>query len=75
MSGKRIRFRATISDEARRPSVLAWVLVGVGLLVLAPFTMGLSLAVFVLLFLPAAIGSFLGWIFGGVRDEIRTEFR
>ncbi len=71
-----IRFRGTI-QSGRKPGVLAWVVLA-AIFVLASYipVIGLvALVVFLAFFLPAAIGSFLGWSVGGARDEIKAARR
>lgn len=64
-------------QSGRKPGVLTWLVVA-AILVLASFIPVVGLAALVILlafFLPAAIGSFMGWLFGGARDEIRAARR
>lgn len=73
----RIKLVGKIESGQRKPGLLTW-LVLAAILVAASFlpVIGfLALVVLIAFFLPVAIGSFLGWLFGGVKDEIKAAWR
>jgi hypothetical protein len=73
----RIKFGGTIQSERRRPGLLTWLVLAT-ILVVAVFVpvVGLpALVLFVAFYLPAALGSSLGCLVGGARDEVRAAWR
>lgn len=73
----RIRFSGTLPGERRRPGLLTWLVLAAILLVASfiPVIGMVALGLFVAFFLPAAIGSFMGWLVGGAREEVQTASR
>jgi hypothetical protein len=73
----RIRFSGTLQSRRRRPGLLTWLVLAAILLVAAfiPVVGLVALVLFVAFYLPAALGSFMGWLVGGARDEVRTAWR
>jgi hypothetical protein len=77
MNTHRIKFGGTIQSRRRRPRLLTWIVLA-AILVVATFipVIGLAaLVLFVAFYLPAALGSFMGWLVGGARDEVMTAWR
>jgi hypothetical protein len=72
-----IRFRGPLESRRRRPGLVAWLVVALIFLLAAfiPIVGLVSLAFFVAFYLPAALGSVMGWFVGGLREEVRTVWR
>ena len=72
-----IRFTGELEIQGR-PGLLHWIVLG-AVLILCQWLASkfhfhlpaMFAAVFVLIYLPALLGSLMGWFFGGVRSEIK----
>lgn len=74
---RRLKFSGTLPHGRHRPSLLAWLILGT-ILVIGIFVpvIGLfALPLFLLVFLPSAIGGFIGSFAGGILQETRIMRR